>query len=59
MTSALQNGDNKKSLVLERVPAGRWALPDDLAGLVIHLCSRSGDNIGEEIHSVDGGYLDR
>jgi 2-deoxy-D-gluconate 3-dehydrogenase len=59
LTSALRESEEKEKEILQRVPAGRWGTPEDLAGAVIHLCARSGDYIGGEIHAVDGGYLGR
>lgn len=46
-------------MILQRTPMGRWGEAEDLAGPVIHLCSRSGDYIGGEVHVVDGGFLGR
>ncbi|TVY73198.1 2-dehydro-3-deoxy-D-gluconate 5-dehydrogenase [Lachnellula suecica] len=59
LTAAIKDGSEKEAKILDRIPAGRWGLPADLAGSVIHLCSRSGDYIGGEVHAVDGGYLGR
>lgn len=59
LTKDLQDGTEKEKNIMARVPAGRWGVPEDLAGSVIHLCSRSGDYIGGEVHAVDGGYLGR
>ena len=59
LTSALRESEEKEKEILQRAPAGRWGTPEDLAGAVIHLCARSGDYIGGEIHAVDGGYLGR
>lgn len=67
LTSALReyaaNGDGperqKEKDLLSRVPAGRWGIPEDLAGAVIHLASRSSNFISGEIHVVDGGFCGR
>lgn len=59
LTSDLRDGSDKEKKILDRIPAGRWGLPEDMAGSVIHLCSRSGDYIGGEVHAVDGGFLGR
>jgi len=59
LTRAIKEDSEKERPILERVPAGRWGRPEDLAGAVIHLCSKSGDYIGGELHVVDGGFLGR
>ena len=59
LTSGIRDGGEKEMMILQRIPAGRWGTPLDLAGAAIHLCARSGDYIGGEVHAVDGGYLGR
>lgn len=59
LTSAIKDGGEKEKAILQRIPAGRWGSPVDMAGAVIHLCARSGDYIGGEVHAVDGGYSGR
>jgi 2-deoxy-D-gluconate 3-dehydrogenase len=42
--------------VLGRTPAGRWGIPDDLAGIAVFLGSRASDFITGTAIPVDGGY---
>jgi 2-deoxy-D-gluconate 3-dehydrogenase len=42
--------------VLSRTPAGRWGLPDDLAGIAIFLASPAADFITGAAIPVDGGF---
>jgi 2-deoxy-D-gluconate 3-dehydrogenase len=42
--------------VLARTPAGRWGVPEDLAGIAVFLCSRASDFITGTAIPVDGGY---
>ena len=42
--------------VLARTPAGRWGVPDDLAGLAVFLASPASDFITGTAIPVDGGY---
>jgi 2-deoxy-D-gluconate 3-dehydrogenase len=42
--------------VLRRIPAGRIARPDDLAGIVRLLCSEASDYITGEVVVIDGGF---
>jgi len=42
--------------VLARTPAGRWGVPEDLAGIAVFLASPSSDFITGTAIPVDGGY---
>jgi 2-deoxy-D-gluconate 3-dehydrogenase len=42
--------------ITDRIPAGRWAKPDDIAGAAVFLASRASDYITGTVIAVDGGY---
>ena len=42
--------------VLARTPAGRWGVPEDLAGTAVYLSSRASDFVTGAAIPVDGGY---
>jgi 2-deoxy-D-gluconate 3-dehydrogenase len=42
--------------VLARTPAGRWGVPDDLAGIAVFLASAASDFITGAAIPVDGGF---
>ncbi|QDV33642.1 2-dehydro-3-deoxy-D-gluconate 5-dehydrogenase [Tautonia plasticadhaerens] len=42
--------------VLSRIPAGRWASPDDMAGTAVWLASPASDYVTGVAIAVDGGY---
>jgi len=42
--------------VVARTPAGRWGVPDDLAGIAVFLASPASDFITGAAIPVDGGY---
>ncbi|HET7876748.1 MAG TPA: glucose 1-dehydrogenase [Methylomirabilota bacterium] len=42
--------------VLKRTPAGRWGVPDDLAGVAVFLASSASDFVTGTAIPVDGGY---
>jgi len=42
--------------VLARTPAGRWGVPEDLAGVAVFLASRASDFVTGAAIPVDGGF---
>lgn len=58
-TAALRSDEERNKEILERIPAGRWGTPDDLAGPVIFLASKASDYINGYTVAVDGGWLAR
>jgi 2-dehydro-3-deoxy-D-gluconate 5-dehydrogenase len=56
LTSGIREDGGKERAVLERVPMGRWGVPGDLAGAVVHLSSKGSDFVGGEVYVVDGGF---
>lgn len=58
-TAALQADENRNRQILERIPAGRWGEPDDLAGAAVFLSSAASDYLNGHIMVVDGGWMGR
>lgn len=58
-TENLQNDEIRNRQILERIPAGRWGEPRDLAGSVVFLASSASNYINGEILVVDGGWMAR
>lgn len=58
-TKALQADETRNRQILERIPAGRWGTPDDLAGAVVFLSSSASDYLQGHILTVDGGWMAR
>jgi 2-deoxy-D-gluconate 3-dehydrogenase len=59
MNTALINDETRNRQILERIPAGRWGDPEDLAGAVVFLASEASDYIHGETIVVDGGWMGR
>lgn len=58
-TVALQKDETRNRQILERIPAGRWGEPEDLAGAVVFLSSPASDYVNGHVLVVDGGWLGR
>lgn len=58
-TEALLNDPDRSRTILDRIPAGRWAMPDDIAGAVSFLASPASRYITGITLPVDGGWLGR
>ena len=56
-TKALQEDKDRYELIQKRIPAGRWGVPNDIAGAVVFLASSASDFIHGTILPVDGGWL--
>ena len=58
-TDALRRDPERSRAILERIPAGRWGSPEDLAGAAVFLASRASDYVHGTVLAVDGGWLGR
>lgn len=58
-TAGLREDADRSRQILERIPAGRWGNPDDIAGAAIFLAAPASDYVTGHILAVDGGWLAR
>jgi NAD(P)-dependent dehydrogenase (short-subunit alcohol dehydrogenase family) len=56
-TSYTYTNEERAARVLQRVPAGRVGTPEDVAGLVLFLCSPQAGYITGQSINVDGGWV--
>ena len=58
-TLALQQNETRNRQILERIPAGRWGEPSDIAAAAVFLAAPASDYIHGHILLVDGGWMGR
>ncbi|MFF1870216.1 SDR family oxidoreductase [Streptomyces sp. CB03911] len=58
-TRALREDPVRSAAILDRIPAGRWAVPEDIAGAAVFLASSASDYVHGTLLPVDGGWLGR
>jgi 2-deoxy-D-gluconate 3-dehydrogenase len=58
-TKPLREDPVRSKAILDRIPAGRWGTPEDLAGVAVFLASSASDYVNGHVLVVDGGWLAR
>jgi 2-deoxy-D-gluconate 3-dehydrogenase len=58
-TEALRADADRSAAILDRIPAGRWGTPLDVAGAAVFLASPAASYINGYTIAVDGGWLAR
>jgi 2-deoxy-D-gluconate 3-dehydrogenase len=58
-TEALRNDPVRSQAILARIPAGRWAEPEEMAGVTLFLASAASNYVHGVTIAVDGGWLGR
>ena len=58
-TEALRADETRNRQIMERIPAGRWGDPADIAGAAVFLASPAADYVTGHVLAVDGGWLAR
>ena len=60
LTAAVRNDETANKMASARIPAGRWAKPDeDMLGITIFLASKASDYVNGSVISIDGGFVGR
>ena len=59
MTSAILNDSVRVAEFMDRIPAGKFGTPDDMAGAAVFLASEAASYIHGHILTVDGGWMAR
>ncbi|WBU64207.1 2-dehydro-3-deoxy-D-gluconate 5-dehydrogenase KduD [Paracoccus aerodenitrificans] len=58
-TKALRADPDRSKAILDRIPAGRWGRPEDIAQSAVFLAAPASDYINGAVLNVDGGWLAR
>lgn len=58
-TAPLREDPVRNDQIIERIPAGRWGTPQDVAGAAVFLASAASDYTNGHVLVVDGGWLAR
>jgi 2-deoxy-D-gluconate 3-dehydrogenase len=58
-TAPIRADEKRNAEIVSRIPAGRWGLPEDLAGPVVFLAAAASDYVNGYTVAVDGGWLAR
>jgi 2-dehydro-3-deoxy-D-gluconate 5-dehydrogenase len=59
LTEPLRADERRFAELSARIPAGRWATPEDIAGAVAFLCLPESEYLSGAVIPVDGGWLAR
>jgi 2-dehydro-3-deoxy-D-gluconate 5-dehydrogenase len=58
-TAPLREDPMRNKAILERIPAGKWGVPEDLKGIAVFLASDASNYVNGFTIAVDGGWLAR
>jgi 2-dehydro-3-deoxy-D-gluconate 5-dehydrogenase len=58
-TAPLREDPSREAEIRDRIPAGRWGEPEDVAAAVVFLASPAARYVNGHVLVVDGGWLAR
>lgn len=58
-TAPIRADEDREKAILDRIPAGRWGMPEDVAGPAVFLASEAARYVNGYTLAVDGGWLAR
>ena len=59
MAASLKYHPVRGPQILDRIPAGRWGMPEELKGLAVYLASDASNYMHGSVVPIDGGWLAR
>ena len=57
INAAVRQNPTRFAYLTSRIPAGRWGVPEDLAGAGVFLAAPASDYVSGVVLAVDGGFL--
>ncbi|MCE5217081.1 SDR family oxidoreductase, partial [bacterium] len=58
-TRQIREDEARNKAILDRIPQGRWGMPEDIASGCLYLASPQADYLNGTILNIDGGWLGR
>lgn len=58
-TRQIREDETRNKAILDRIPQGRWGMPEDIASGCLYLASPQADYLNGAILNIDGGWLGR
>ncbi len=58
-TRQIREDAKRNQAILDRIPEGRWGMPEDIAGGCLFLASPEADYMNGTVMNLDGGWLSR
>ncbi len=59
MNTALIGDSTRSAQIMDRIPAKRWGMPEDMGGTAVYLASQASNYVHGQVICVDGGWMAR
>jgi 2-deoxy-D-gluconate 3-dehydrogenase len=59
MNTALIDDPTRSAQIMDRIPAKRWGVPEDMGGTAVYLASKASNYVHGQVICIDGGWMAR